>query len=126
MTKVTAVKSNRLPFRPVGNMALIEVEREYKEIVRNDADEQTKKGILRDVSISPIHLTESGGLVLSNELFNELFKELKKLIGETVSYQEYADSGRKVEVDGREFVTVPWYRIIGVWNTNLEAELING
>lgn len=114
--------TEQLPFKPWGNMALIEVEKEYKEIVRNDAGEQNKKGVLRSWSMMQHHLTESGGYTLSDTAMREYAKTLEAMVGRVVSYQEYADSGRKLEIEGREFVVVPWYRITGLWDKKLNGE----
>lgn len=107
--------AENLKFKPWGNMALIEVEKEYAGIARNDAGEQSKKGVLIDFSLAQIHLTESGGFAIPYDNFMLTKDQLEAMVGYTVSYQEYADSGRKIEVDGREFVEVPWYRITGIW-----------
>jgi hypothetical protein len=99
--------------QPFGNYAKIEIIEEYAGIVRNDASEQQHKGILREFDLWPTHLTESGGFGIPHDEITVLSDDLTELIGQTVYYQEYADSGRKFEEDGKKYVMVPWYRIYG-------------
>lgn len=96
---------------PFGNYAKIEVVDEFKGLVRNDPNEQKHMGILRDCTVSPFHLTESGGFRIDDVA--PIATDLTALIGKVVYYQEHADSGRKFTEDGVDYVMIPWYRIYG-------------
>lgn len=109
-------------FTPFGNLALIEIIKEHATIVRNDSGEQAKQGVLRSYCLLADHLTESGGYRISEESMMDYMAKLDEMVGKTVNYQEHADSGRKIEIDGKQYVTVPWYRITGVWDDAMEEE----
>lgn len=98
--------------RPLNNNCLIEVIDEYDGIVGSNKAENVQKGILRDYKLEADHMTASTGYRLYDGT-EKHGKQLKAMIGSTVYWQEYADAGSKFDVDGKQFVLVPFYRLIG-------------
>lgn len=98
--------------RPLNNHCLIEVIDEYEGIMGATTD-NVQKGVLRDFKLSKEHLTASVGYSLNWSIETER-EELKPMLGKVVYWQEYADIGSKFNIDGKEYVLVPFYRLIGV------------
>jgi hypothetical protein len=94
---------------PMYNNCLIEVIDEFDGVL-GSSSENVQKGILRDFKLTKDHLTASTGYSLNWSV--EYETELKSLIGKTVYWQEYADAGSKFVVDGKDYVIVPFYRLI--------------
>lgn len=98
--------------KPLNNNCLVEVIDEYDGILRDKQNENVQKGVLRDATFVRDHLTASTGFDLGG--FDDYVDFYGKLIGKTVYWQEYADAGSKFEFDGKKYVLVPFYRLIGV------------
>lgn len=97
--------------KPVNNQCLIEVIDEYAGLSHSGGQEQ--RGIVRDVNFTPIHLTASTGLLLPEKLRDDI--KLDLLVGQTVRYALYADADSlKFAEDDKEYVLIPWYRILGI------------
>lgn len=93
--------------KPLNNNCLIEVIDEYEGVIRNTDQENVQKGVLCSFRFEPYHLTASTGFRIEDMI------DMKKLDGKTVYWQEYADAGSKFEIDGKKYVLVPFYRLIG-------------
>lgn len=96
---------------PLNNTCLIEVIDDYAGVIRNTEQENVQKGVLRDANFFTYHLTASTGLRMDD--IDQVEKIYKTFLGKTVYWQEYADAGSKFDVDGKKFVLVPFYRLIG-------------
>jgi hypothetical protein len=97
--------------KPLFNNCLIEVVNEYEGIVGSDKNENVQKGVLRNYTLVKDHLTASTGY--SVEGYIEYAEELNKLKDKVVYWQEYADSGSKFDIAGKQYVLVPFYRLLG-------------
>jgi hypothetical protein len=97
--------------KPLNNSCLIEVIDEYDGIVGSDKVENVQKGVLRDYFIVDDHITASAGYKIEDADWHR--GVLSKMKGKTVYWQEYADSGSKFTIDGKQYVLVPFYRLIG-------------
>lgn len=100
--------------KPLNNHCLIEVIDENEGLV-GATNENVQKGTLLNVKFTPFHLTTSTGFEIGEGSVTDI-KDVfidGKLIGKTVYWQEYADSGSKFTQDGKEYVLIPFYRIIG-------------
>lgn len=95
---------------PLNNHCLIEVLDEYAGIVRDKQNENVQKGVLRDFKLVKDHLTTSTGYFMDP---GEYHTNFTGMLGKTVYWQEYADAGSKFTVDGKSYVLVPFYRLIG-------------
>lgn len=101
--------------QPVNNMCLIEVLDEFSGLVHGRRDEQ--KGIVREISIMPVHLTASTGLImdLNEPAMAAVAIKVQSWVGKTVRYALYADADSSSwQEDGKTLVLVPWYRVLGV------------
>lgn len=98
--------------RPLNNHCLIEVIDEYEGIMGATTD-NVQKGILRDTHLDRVHLTASAGVDITH-YSEDIRPEFEKLKGKTVYWQEYADIGSKFHIGGKDYVLVPFYRLIGV------------
>lgn len=76
-----------------------------------NTDENVQKGVLRSYGLNRDHLTASAGLDITFHK-QEYEADLKQLIDKVVYWQEYADTGSKFKIDGKEYVLVPFYRLI--------------
>ena len=99
--------------KPLFNNVLIEVIDEYEGIVRDTSNENVQKGKVISYQIMVDHLTASTGHTMNPNDVKEYSDQLKALTGKIVYWQEYADSGSKFEQDGKRYVLVPFYRLIG-------------
>lgn len=97
--------------KPLFNNVLIEVIDEYDGIIRDNENENVQKGVLRAFGLMTDHLTASTGYKISD--ITEYAEELDKRIDKVVYWQEYADAGSKFDIDGKKYVLVPFYRLIG-------------
>lgn len=96
--------------QPLNNCVLIEVMDDNEGLITS-ADENVQKGKLLSGQLIPDHLTASTGYLINNiEVYAE---DIDKLVGKIVYWQEYADSGSKFKQDGKDYVLVPFYRLIG-------------
>lgn len=100
--------------KPLNNHCKIEIMDDYAGIVRDKADEQTHKGVLRDFALSSQHLTTSTGHAIDLSFIDVMEGELNSWLGKVVYYGEYADTGQVIKEDGKQYAIVPWYRLIGV------------
>lgn len=96
--------------KPLNNHCLIEVIDENEGLV-GATDENVQKGILKDFAYSNHHLTTSTGYLING--IQDINKEILAMRDTVVYWQEYADSGSKFTQDGKEYVLIPFYRIIG-------------
>lgn len=94
--------------KPLNNHCLIEIIDEYAGVIRNNEQENVQKGVLRAFTFEANHLTASTGYRIEDMI------DLKSMIGKTVYWQEYADTGNKLRFDDKQYVMVPFYRLIGV------------
>lgn len=99
--------------KPLNNNCLIEVIDDYAGVIRNTDNENVQKGVLRDYAFTPFHLTASTGFDLQQYAKADVQDFYRNNKGKTVYWQEYADAGSKFEVDGKKYVLVPFYRLIG-------------
>lgn len=99
--------------KPLNNNCLIEVIDDYDGIIRDSKDENVQKGVLRDFKLDNYHLTASTGLAFTDKYGEGMMKYLGTMQGKTVYWQEYADSGSKFDINGKKYVLVPFYRLIG-------------
>lgn len=97
--------------KPLNNNCLIEVIDEYEGVLRNTDNENVQKGVLKEIEFEANHLTTSTGYLLPD--LKKTADFYKDKLGKTVYWQEYADSGSKFTIDGKQFVLVPFYRLIG-------------
>lgn len=97
--------------RPLNNNCLIEVIDDYAGVIRNTENENVQKGVLRDFCLTSYHLTASTGFKMDD--IESVDKFYAKRIDKTVYWQEYADAGSKFDVEGKKYVLVPFYRLIG-------------
>jgi hypothetical protein len=98
--------------QPLSNHCLIEVIDEYDGIVGSDKAANVQKGYLRDYGLMSDHLTASTGYKI--EIIEDYATAMGKLVGKIVYWQEYADVGSKFEIEGKQYVLIPFYRLIGV------------
>lgn len=98
--------------RPLNNHCLIEIIDEYEGIIGSDMNQNVQKGRLLEFNLTQDHLTASTGYFIAGN-FEDYAKELTAQLGKVVYWQEYADAGSKFDVDGKHYVLVPWYRLIG-------------
>lgn len=99
--------------KPLNNNCLIEVIDEYDGIVGSDKANNVQKGVLKDFEIIGDHLTAATGYNISSDNIARYIEYLAGLKNKTVYWQEYADAGSKFTVDGKQYVLVPFYRLIG-------------
>lgn len=99
-----------MAIKPLNNMCLIEVIDDYEGVIRNTENENVQKGVFVDYAYVPDHLTASTGYRITDD---DLIAEMAELIGKTVYWQELADAGSKFTVEGKRYVLVPFYRLIG-------------
>lgn len=100
--------------QPLNNNCLIEVIDEYEGVLRNTENENVQKGVLKEVNFFSEHLTTSTGYHIQAGDENVGLQEIyKPILGKTVYWQEYADAGAKFTIDGKQYVLVPFYRLIG-------------
>lgn len=99
---------------PLNNHVILEVVDEYAGIVRNQDNEQGKKGVLVDFNVSALHITASSVGVIPEAYCEVLAKELAALRGQTVYYQEYSDSGKKLKVGNKEYVQVYFWQLTSI------------
>lgn len=98
---------------PVNNQCLIEVLDEFSGLAHSRRDEQ--KGIVRAVAVDGLHLTASTGLELSPDMYVKAYEVVHNWVGKTVRYALYADADSSSwQEDGKTWVLVPWYRVLGV------------
>lgn len=98
--------------KPLNNNCLIEIIDENDGIISGNSDQNVQKGKLLDYVLTSWHLTASTGFSLGDDIF-QVAEALKKQVNKTVYWQEYADSGSKFTIDGKDYVLVPFYRLIG-------------
>lgn len=98
--------------RPLNNHCLVEVIEEYGSVLRNKTDQQYQQGKLISFGITPEHLTVSTGYALEN--IDEVGDALTEMVGKTVYWQQYADSGQVFDIDGKKYALIPFYRLVGV------------
>jgi hypothetical protein len=96
--------------KPLFNSVLIEVVNEYDGILGATTD-NVQKGVLRDYDLIRDHLTASTGYGIIEDPNYEA--QLHNMLGKTVYWQEYADAGAKFRIDDKDYVLVPFYRLIG-------------
>jgi hypothetical protein len=99
---------------PLNNHCLIEVLNEYDGIVGSNKNENVQKGYLRSANFFSYHLTASTGLRMDPEEMQEVQEKYKAYLDKLVYWQEFADIGSKFEIEGKQYVLVPFYRLIGV------------
>lgn len=103
--------------KPLNNNVLVEIIDEYDGIIRDAANEQVQKGVVVSFALSPMHLTASAAFDISgnNGAVNQaaLIESLDELVGKTVYWEEYSDTGKKFEQDGKRYSLIPFYRLIG-------------
>lgn len=97
--------------KPLNNNCLIEVIDDYAGVIRNTEQENVQKGVLREANFFSYHLTASTGLLMTG--MEEIQEMYKPMLDKTVYWQEYADAGSKFEIEGKKYVLVPFYRLIG-------------
>lgn len=97
--------------KPLNNMCLIEVIDEFDGIIRNSADEQVQKGVLRAAEFVECHLTASTGYTIPK--LQEHADAFTKLVGKVVYWEQYADTGKQFDIAGKRYTLVPFYRLIG-------------
>jgi hypothetical protein len=98
--------------QPLNNHCLVEVIDEYEGIVGSDKAANVQKGYLRDATLVSDHLTASVGYEIQG--IEEYVEILEAFIDKIVYWQEYADVGSKFEIEGKQYVLIPFYRLIGV------------
>lgn len=98
--------------KPLNNNCLVELIDDYQGIIRDNQQEQVQKGVLRECLLTSWHLTASAGFDLGPQIM-EVKGLMDKLTGKTVYWEEYSDTGKKFEVDGKRYSLIPFYRIIG-------------
>lgn len=97
--------------KPLNNNVLVELIDEYDGIIHDNQQEQVQKGVLRDYTLMKDHLTASAGYgIMAMKDYAEL---LNSMLGKTVYWEEYSDTGKKFEQDGKRYSLIPFYRIIG-------------
>lgn len=104
-----------LKTKPFGNMALVEITREYEGVSRaTDDSESQSVGILRDFSLGQYHVTASAAIQFDQEFLASSMATLEGLIGKTVRWEQFAEAGQTFQEDGKTYALIPWWRIIGV------------
>lgn len=98
--------------KPLNNNVLIEVVRDYNDVSRVDENEILQQGILRDVSVSPYHLTASAGVEFNLEWSTGTHSKLMSLVGKTVRWEQYAEGGQTFVEDGKTYALIPFWRLI--------------
>lgn len=99
--------------KPLNNNCLIEVIDENEGLV-GGSTENVQKGVLRDYLLTTYHLTASAGYNIGDSIdMGKLSDHISGMKDKTVYWQEYADSGSKFDIDGKQYVLVPFYRLIG-------------
>lgn len=91
---------------------LIEVYDPYEGIVHDTEADNLQSGYLRGCGLMQDHLTASAGYEIKRML--EYKTVLEGMIGKLVYWQEYADAGGKFPIDGKQYVIMPFYRLIGI------------
>ena len=100
--------------KPLGNNVLVELLREYEGISREDTEGEMQRGIVRDVSLSPFHLTASSAFMFESERWDSMLEDLQKYIGKVVRWEQYAEGGQTFQDDGKTYALIPWWRLIGI------------
>lgn len=98
--------------KPLHNCVLIEVLNEFEGLV-GATDENMQCGKLMSFQLIADHLTASAGYHIDPSAIKDYSEQLNNLGGKIVYWQEYADSGSKFKHRGKEYVLIPFYRIIG-------------
>lgn len=98
--------------KPLNNHCLVEVIKEHSAVLRAETDQQYQKGKLISYGLAPSHLTVSTGFEIED--IDEIQNELTEMVGKTVYWQQYADSGQVFPIDGKKFALIPFYRLVGV------------
>lgn len=97
---------------PLFNKCKIEIIDEYAGIQRADGGDNLQKGTLIGFALMVDHLTASTGYRTDGlEGYAEV---LDGMVGKTVYWEQYADSGAVIEEDGKRYAFVPFYRLIAV------------
>lgn len=96
--------------KPLNNHCLIEVTNEYDGLVGGSTDD-VQSGVLRDAYLIDHHLTASAGYLIRG--IDIIAKDIENWLDKTVYWQEYADMGSKFTIEGKNYVLVPFYRLIG-------------
>lgn len=104
--------------KPLNNHCLIEVIDEYEGVVRNSDQENVQKGKLIEANLGPNHLTTSTGYEI--KYYKNETDSVMHLIGKVVYWQEFADAGSKFTIDGKKYVLIPFYRLVGFDNDKEE------
>lgn len=100
-----------MAIRPLNNQVLIELVDEYDGILRNTEDEQVQKGVVIEAGLNRHHLTASVGYDLGGTEDADAMMDF--LRGKLVYWEEYSDTGKKFEFEGKRYSLVPYYRLIG-------------
>jgi hypothetical protein len=111
-TCITAMKTTKTV--PLMNNVLIEVQRDYDGVSRADENEVMQYGILQDYSVAAVHITASAALEFSIEFIEHKNYELKKSLGKSVRWEQYAEGGQTFEEDGKTYALIPWWRLISI------------
>ena len=100
--------------RPLNNYVLVELQREYAGVSRAESEDELKTGILRDYSISKVHLTASSAARFDTDIIESLELMLKGMLGKTVRWEQFAEGGQTFIEDGKTYALIPWWRLISV------------
>lgn len=104
-----------LSLKPLNNHALVEIQREYTEVVRYNKDEVLQRGTVINVNFSNYHITGMGGMRIleSDAEYKALTAELDSLVGCTVMWSEGTEAGTIFKHEGKEYALIPFWRLIG-------------
>lgn len=100
--------------KPLNNMCLIEVVKDYEGVSRLEDNESLSSGILLDFAVSDYHLTAASAIRFDESYKASNVVDLTKMKGQTVRWEQYAEGGQTFEEDGKTYALVPWWRLISV------------
>lgn len=98
---------------PLFNSALIEIVDDYDGVIGSDVATDLQKGILRNYQLIQDHLTTSTGYGIAPKNLQIYNTVLEGWLNQVVYWQQYADAGSEFAIEGKRYVVIPWYRIIG-------------
>lgn len=100
--------------KPLNNHCFVEVIRENSSVLRNETDPQYQQGKLVSYGLMQQHITVSTGHDITPGGLEDTAKWLDKMIGKTVYWQQYADSGQVFDINNKKYALIPFYRLVGV------------
>lgn len=101
--------------KPLNNHLLVELERDYADIIRHETDEALQKGKVIATNFNRHHMTGMGGYAITdNETeYKQITDELDYLKGKTVYWGAGSEAGAILNIDQGKYALVAWWKLIG-------------